>query len=139
MKKTLTAVVLAMVATAVVMSHWRKESSSMADEKADGKMLVHNVFFQLKDDSDAATQRLVDACYKYLKDHPGVVFFAAGPLVKELDRPVNVRDFQVGLHVVFKTKKAHDDYQVAPTHLKFIEENKDTWQSVRVFDTYAAR
>jgi hypothetical protein len=109
---------------------------SMAED-AKQPMLVHNVYFTLKDATPENTQKLVDACHKYLNNHPGVVFFAAGPLVQELDRPVNVRDFQVGLHVVFKTKKDHDVYQTAERHLKFIEENKPTWDKVRVFDTYA--
>lgn len=111
-------------------------TSSMADETKQ-PMLIHNVYFNLKDGTPENTQKLIDACYKYLKDHPGVVFFAAGPVVPELDRPVNVRDFNVGLHVVFKTKKDHDVYQTAELHLKFIEENKPTWDKVRVFDTYS--
>jgi len=99
-------------------------------------MLSHDVYFTLNDDSDAAIQKLVDACHKYLKDHPGVVFFAAGTLAQELQRPVNDQAFQVALHVVFDTKESHDVYQTADDHLKFIEENKDNWKQVRVFDSY---
>lgn len=109
---------------------------SMADE-AKQPMLIHNVYFTLKEGTAENTQKLTDACYKYLKDHPGVVFFAAGPLVTELARPVNDRDFHVALCVVFKNKQAHDDYQVAKTHIQFIEENKPTWDKVRVFDSYS--
>ena len=76
------------------------------------------------------------ACKKYLAHHPGTVFFAAGTLVKELDRPVNVRDFDVALHLIFQTKAAHDAYQVAPLHEQFIAENKDNWKNVRVFDSF---
>lgn len=100
--------------------------------------LSHDVYFTLKDSSDEAIDRLVQACYRYLKDHDGVDFFAAGPLVPELQREVNDRDFHVALHVVFRDKAAHDVYQTAELHLKFIEENKDTWARVRVFDSYAA-
>lgn len=99
-------------------------------------MLAHNVFFTLKDDSDAAKERLIDACYKLLKDHPGVVFFAAGPLVEELDRPVNVRDFHVGLHIVFKSKKFHDEYQTSEKHVRFKNEHKHNLEQARVFDTF---
>src|SRR5665213_2327943 len=76
--------------------------------------LVHNVYFTLKDGTPENSQKLIDACFKYLKDHPGVVFFGAGPVVPDLDRPVNVRDFHVGLNVVFKSKQDHDAYQIAP-------------------------
>jgi hypothetical protein len=100
-------------------------------------MLVHNVYFALKDKSDAAVQKMLAACRKYLTQHPGTVFFACGTLAKELNRPVNVRDFDIALHVVFDTQAAHDAYQVAPRHEQFIEENKSNWAEVRVFDSVA--
>jgi len=99
-------------------------------------MLAHNVYFTLNDPSEDAIDCLVGACHEYLKDHPGVVFFAAGRLVEELQRPVNDRDFHVALHVVFTDKAAHDAYQQAPAHLTFIEENRASWKQVRVFDSY---
>jgi hypothetical protein len=98
-------------------------------------MLAHNVFFSLHDASDAAKATLVAACKKYLSSHPGTVFFACGARATELQRPVNDLDFDVGLHVVFKTKADHDAYQVAPMHDRFIEENKANWKRVRVFDS----
>lgn len=100
--------------------------------------LAHIVYFTLEDASQAKIDGLVAACQKYLKDHPGVVFFAAGTVVNELARPVNDRMFHVALHVVFKDKASHDIYQTAPDHLKFIEENKPNWRNVRVFDSYVS-
>jgi hypothetical protein len=99
------------------------------------QLLAHNVYFTLKDKSPEAKKKLVDACKKYLAKHPGTVFFAAGTLCEELDREVNDRGFDVGLHLVFKDKAAHDKYQDAPLHLQFIEENKSNWEKVRVFDS----
>jgi hypothetical protein len=55
--------------------------------------------------------------------------------VADLDRPVNDRMFDVGLHVIFADRAAHDAYQVHERHIKFIEANKPTWRQVRVFDT----
>ena len=98
-------------------------------------MIAHNVYFTLKDRTEANTRALILACKTYLADHPGVVFFAAGGLAQELDRPVNVRDWDVALHVVFDTMANHDLYQVAPMHLQFIEENKPSWEKVQVFDS----
>ncbi len=99
-------------------------------------MLAHNVYFSLNDSSPAAIDKLVAACHKYLKDHPGVEFYAAGTLSKDLTRPVNDLNFDVALHVVFTDRAAHDAYQTAPAHVKFIEENKPSWKQVRVFDSY---
>ena len=98
-------------------------------------MLAHNVYFSLNDSSPAAIDKMVAACHKYLKDHPGVVFYAAGKLCKDLTRPVNDLNFDVALHVVFADRAAHDAYQVAPAHKTFIEENKPSWMQVRVLDS----
>ena len=99
-------------------------------------MLSHDVYFSLKDNSPQTKQKLIAACKKYLTDHPGTVRFAVGPLAEEMKRDVNDRDFDVALHVLFKNKAAHDQYAKAERHLKFIEENKDNWKKVRVFDSY---
>ena len=99
-------------------------------------MLSHDVYFSLKDNSPEAKQKLIAACKKYLTDHPGTIRFAVGPLAEEMKRDVNDRDFDVALHVLFKNKAAHDQYAKAERHLKFIEENKDNWKRVRVFDSY---
>jgi hypothetical protein len=97
-------------------------------------MLAHSVFFSLHDPSESSIEALVASCREYLDGHPGVVFFGVGTLNKELDRPVNDRAFDVALHVMFDSKASHDAYQVAPRHLKFIEENKPKWKQVRIFD-----
>ena len=102
-------------------------------------LLVHNVYFALKDKSAPARQKLLAACRKYLTPHPGIVFFACGTLAEELKREVNDRDFDVGLHIVFESQAAHDRYQVADLHNQFIEENKSNWAKVRVFDSAAER
>ena len=102
-------------------------------------MLAHNVFFSLKDDSNEPKQALVAGCKKYLSQHPGTAFFAAGVLADKMDRPVNDRDFDVALHVVFETMAAHDAYQQAADHLKFIDEFKGNWEKVRVFDALVER
>jgi hypothetical protein len=102
-------------------------------------MLVHDVYFTLKDNTPAARQALVAACRKYLGQHPGTVFFACGPLAEDLNREVNDRGFDVALHIAFEDQAAHDRYQEAPLHLKFIEENRHNWAKVRVFDSTCPR
>ena len=106
---------------------------------ASGPLLAHDVYFSLKENSAEAKKKLVDACMKHLSKHPGTVFFAAGTLAEELNRPVNDRDFDVALHIVFKDRAAHDKYQEDPRHKQFIEENKAAWKKVRVFDSLVER
>lgn len=102
-------------------------------------MLSHDVYFSLKDNSPAAKKKLVDACKKYLSGHEGEVFFAAGTLAESLKRDVNDLQFDVALHIVFKDIAAHDKYQDAKRHQQFIDENKDNWKKVRVFDSVVER
>jgi Stress responsive A/B Barrel Domain len=97
-------------------------------------MLAHSVFFSLHDRSAAAIEKMLGDCRKYLRGHPGTVYFACGTLNPNLSRPVNDRDFDVALHVIFESQQAHDDYQDSAIHHTFISENKPNWRLVRVFD-----
>ena len=96
--------------------------------------LAHHVFFKLNDRSDEAIETLLAACKKYLDDHVGLISFSVGRRDRELDREVNA-DFDVSLHCVFQDRPSHDAYQPSERHLQFIEENKETWAEVRVFDS----
>ena len=120
----------------IVLTGWVLAQSAAQTDRGGKGMVAHNVFFTLKDRSDVAKTKLVEACRTHLKGHRGEVFFAAGVLAEDLKRDVNVRDFDVSLHIVFKTKEDQDRYQTAPRHLKFIEENRENWEKVRVFDSY---
>lgn len=110
-------------------------ASAAVSAQSAGPRLAHSVFFTLKEKTPAARDRLVAACQRYLKPHPGVVFFAAGARAEDLKREVNDLDFDVALQVVFDSKASHDRYQTAELHLKFIAENQASWSKVRVFDS----
>jgi len=124
---------ISILAMVFVASYWMTAPGEAAPAK-DG-MIGHMVYFQLNDNSPAAVSKMVAACDKYLKGHPGEVFYAAGGRAKELSRPVNDQDWDVGLHIVFKSKADHDKYAEAQRHLQFIDENKADWKKVRVFDS----
>jgi hypothetical protein len=66
---------------------------------------------------------------------PGVVHFSVGTLNRELDRPINERDFDVALHLVFAPHRWHDAYQVSAAHQQFVRENESNWKLVRVVDS----
>jgi len=97
--------------------------------------LMHNVFFTLRDKSPTAIEKLVESCKKYLTVQPGIVVFSVGPRDPDLTRDVNVQDWEVGLHILFKDRASHDAYQDDAEHVKFVEENKAGWAKVRVFDS----
>jgi hypothetical protein len=101
-----------------------------------GTLLAHNVYFALTDNSPAARAKLVEACQTHLAGHAGIVFFACGTLAEPLKRDVNDRDWDVGLHIVFRDQSAHDAYQSSAGHQRFIAENKANWKRARVFDSF---
>lgn len=114
-----------------------EKSAVAADTSASSEhQLAHMVFFTLKDRTAQQREKLAGLCQKYLAGHSGTVYFSVGTRAEEMQRDVNDRDFDVALHVVFKDKKSHDDYQTAPRHLSFVEEGKPLWAKVRVFDSY---
>jgi hypothetical protein len=133
MRKTFIAGIVVTLVAAGIVGLVGREKSHAADE--DGSMLAHMVYFTLKDKSADAKGKLVAACKKYLSKHAGTVYFSAGTLAEDLKREVNDRDFDVALHLVFKNRAAHDQYQTAKRHEQFIEENKENWTKVRVFDS----
>jgi amidohydrolase len=108
-----------------------------ADPKpvAKDEAIAHMVYFKLKDSTPESKQKLLEGCKKYLSKHEGVIFFAAGLRGEEFKREVNDLDWDVGLHIVFANKAAHDKYQDHPDHTKFRDSIKDTITKVRVFDT----
>jgi hypothetical protein len=118
---------------------WLPSVSPSHAQQKESTMLSHDVYFSLKDNSPEAKKKLVAACKKYLSGHPGEVFFAAGTLAESLKREVNDLQFDVALHIVFKDIASHDKYQEAKRHQQFIDENKDNWKKVRVFDSIVER
>lgn len=110
--------------------------SPVAPAAEAGRSLAHDVYFTLRDASPEAKQKLVDACRLYLTGHEGTVFFAAGARAEKMTREVNDQGFDVGLHVYFRDKAAHDAYQDHPRHQQFIAEMNANWKTVRVFDSW---
>lgn len=106
----------------------------MPDQSA--PKVAHLVFFTLKESSGESRQALVASCEEYLTGHAGVEHFSVGIRGDDFTRPANDQEFDVGLHVIFDSRAAHDAYQVDPRHVEFIERNKDSWKSVRIFDSY---
>jgi len=130
-----TAVLVCLVAVGI---HWLTAAPARANNTENSVGVVHSVYFTLNDPTPKAKAGLVDSCKKYLSKHPGLKSILVGTRAEELDRSVNDLEFDVALHMVFETMAAHDQYQTAERHLQFIEENRESWKNVRVFDTHVA-
>jgi hypothetical protein len=107
-----------------------------ATRAEDGPQVAHSVYFKLKDTSGASRAKMAATCKLLLTGHEGALSFATGTLAGDLNGPFNDHDFDVSLHLVFVNKAALDKYHAHPRHTKFVDENKDNWEKVRVFDAY---
>jgi hypothetical protein len=108
--------------------------------RADNVPLAHMVFFTLKDHSQAARDAFIASCQKNLTNHEGVTYFSVGTYADDVEEAgVSVKDFDIALHVVFENKAAKAHYLEHPRHDRFVEENKASFEKVRVFDSYLAK
>ena len=135
---TVGALITATVAFFFTSSAFAQDKAAKKAAKKGGPMIGHMVYFKLKESTPEARKKLVESCNKFLAGHDGTLFYSAGPISEDFKREVNDRDWDVALHLVFANKVAHDKYQEAEEHKKFIEENKETWAKVRVFDSELA-
>jgi hypothetical protein len=125
----------ALLSLALVVSLAANVSARLAS-KAE-RPLAHMVFFTLKDHSKEARAKFLDSCKKLLTGHEGTTYFSIGTMAEDADEPgVSVKDFDVALHVVFESKAAKDKYLVHTRHKQFVDDNRASFEKVRVFDSY---
>lgn len=97
-------------------------------------MLVHSVYFWLKDGLDAEQQKAFRAGLESLGGIPGVAEIHVGIPADTPARPVVDHSYTFGLVVVLKDLDAHDAYQTHPLHKAFLERFSACWSKVLVYD-----
>jgi len=105
---------------------------------ADGNMpqsLFHSLYFSLVDKSPANIAKFTDICVKYLSQHPGIQQFNTGGLT-DIKRDVSVRNFDVGVDIIYESKKAYDDYLKSKGHDDFFPATKGMIDHTYIFDSY---
>jgi len=96
-------------------------------------MFSHVVIFWTQPNSPNAPDEVIAAANQYLAPISGIVHFQGGKMVRS-HRDVVDQTYQVGLCIQFETKKAHDEYQEHPSHLKFVASCQTLWTKVTVYD-----
>ncbi len=107
----------------------------MADAKAG---FLHLVYFYPREGAgpdDAA--KLAAGARNRLTNIPGVLRLEVG-FPAGTPRDVVDNSYAVALLVEYADVAGHDTYQDHPDHLKFIEENKQYWSRVQVYDFVVA-
>lgn len=97
-------------------------------------MLIHSVYFWLKQDlSDEEKEIFYQGLIK-LKDIPTVKDLYIGVPAQTEKRPVVDNSYTYGIVVVFNDLSSHDAYQLHPIHQEFLTNFKSYWDKVLVYD-----
>jgi hypothetical protein len=96
-------------------------------------MMVHNVYFWLRKDLTPAEVKAFEKGVATLTKLPSVRHGWIGK-PSSTNRPIIDRSYSYGLTVVFDDLAGHDAYQVDPDHLVFVNEHKDKWSTVKIYD-----
>lgn len=96
--------------------------------------LFHSLYFSLVDKSAGNIDKFTDICKKYLSKHPGIQQFTTGGLT-DIKRDVSVRNFDVGVNIIYESKKAYDDYLHSPGHDAFFPATKGMIDHTYIFDS----
>lgn len=97
-------------------------------------MLIHTVFFWLRDDLTDDERATFEASVKTLTTISSIEAGYVGTPAATEDRPVIDSSYDYCLTVLCKDLAAHDIYQVDPIHLSFIETCAAFWTKVLVYD-----
>jgi len=97
-------------------------------------MFVHVVNFWLKKGLSEEEVRDFERGVKTLGTIEGLTQFNVGKPAAT-NRPVIDRTYDYCLLTVFEDEAGHDVYQVAPIHLKFIEDCSKYWERVLIYDS----
>ena len=101
------------------------------------KDFIHMVLFWLKNPNSTEDRQKFEASIKnftanskYLKTaHVGTPIKATREVVDD--------SYTYSLLVTFDSEAEHDKYQVEPAHIAFIDECKELWSRVQIFDSEA--
>lgn len=95
---------------------------------------IHHVYFWLKNpDSQEDRNKLVEGLKKLTKVQSIKTSHIGKPA--GTNRDVIDSSYAISWLLTFENRANQDSYQVDPIHLKFVEECKDLWSRVVVYDT----
>lgn len=110
-------------------------AQSMAADGNFPQSLFHSIYFSLTDKSAKNIKKFTAICKEYLSAHPGIQLFTTGGLT-DIKRDVSVRNFDVGVDIIFESREAYDAYLQSPGHAAFFPATKGMIKQTYIFDSY---
>lgn len=104
------------------------------ESNAKDATFVHTVFFWMKEDLSEDEAKFFEEGMEKLGKTPSILSYKWGKPAGT-QREVVDNSYTYAWIVDFASKEDQDAYQVDPIHVKFVEESKDLWTKVQVYDT----
>jgi len=98
------------------------------------KSFVHTVFFWLKNPNDKNDRQAFESSLKKFISSSQYTKTNFIGVPAQTPRDVVDNSYTYSLIVTFNSKEEQDNYQKEEVHLQFIEESKDLWNKVVVYD-----
>lgn len=146
MKKSTFCCSLFMFGLLLSCSEPKKDSPAMPSENLSSKTekstamkepFVHVVYFWLKEPENQEARKKFEASLKTFISQSSYVKSSHIGTPAGTSRPVIDSSYSYCLVATFDSKEDQDKYQEEPVHLKFIEESKELWEKVLVYDSIA--
>lgn len=96
---------------------------------------AHTVLIWMKNPDSSAEKSQLESGLKQLVEKSDYVRSAHLGIPALTDRPVVDNSYSFCLIVTFDSKEAQDKYQVEPAHLQFLENHKDLWNRILIYDS----
>ena len=113
-------------------SHDKNEHSHV--ENAPEATFVHTVFFWMKEGLSEQEAKFFEDGMEKLGKTPSILSYKWGKPAGT-QREVVDNTYTYAWIAEFASSADQDAYQVDPVHVEFIEESKDLWTKVQVYDT----
>jgi hypothetical protein len=104
-------------------------------DSAPKQMLIHHVFFWLKNPSSKEDLAKLIEGIRTLEKIETLKEFKLGTPAKTTKRDVIDDSYAISLFTRFSDIAGHDVYQEHPVHKKFIENYSSLWSNVKVYDS----
>ncbi|MFQ3578359.1 MAG: Dabb family protein [Verrucomicrobiia bacterium] len=97
-------------------------------------MIIHSVYFQLKPSATSRDIGRMRSALEGLSRIPGVQLLGVGTPADVPPRAVLCTDYTLALVLSTDSVESLQTYQEHPIHREFLQDFKDLWETVRVFD-----
>ena len=120
------------------LGHSNDSNTAVNNHKVEKTMkkpaMAHNVYFWLKEGTTDKQKKEFEEGLRKLGTVPSLMSFYWGAPAPTEDRDVIDNSYDYSINSLFLSLEDQEKYQNDPIHLVFIENHKDIWASVKVYD-----